>query len=392
MSFKNLSRDNMTLAEKFFSISWPFVILISLVAFIGYLSLYSAAGGSNSPWAGPHAIRFAIGLTGLMITALIDIRLWMRFAYWIYALMILSLLFVEIKGHIGMGAQRWIDLGFIRLQPSEIMKIVLVLALARFFHGASQEQLKSPVFLLIPIGMALLPFCLVLIQPNLGTALMILFIAAAMLFLGGVNRWYFLAPLGVAAAGFAAIWPFREAFFNWLLSFLHDYQRRRVMTFIDPDTDPLGAGYNIAQSKIALGSGGLTGKGFLQGTQSKLNFLPEKQTDFIFTLFTEEWGFIGGIGLLGLLMLIIFYGYIIAMNCQNQFGRLLVVGIIVNFSLYIFINIGMVMGLLPVVGVPLPMVSHGGSSMMAALFGFGLLMSAHVHRNVKFTRRGLDMA
>lgn len=392
MSFRNLGRDTLTLPEKLLSISWPFVFLLCMVAFIGYLSLYSAAGGSNTPWAGHHAIRFSVGLVGLIITALIDIRLWMRFAYWLYGLLILSLVFVEIKGHIGMGAQRWIDLGFIRLQPSEIMKIVLVLALARFFHGASQEQLKSPVFLLIPIGLSLLPFALVLIQPNLGTALMILFIAAAMLFLGGVSIWYFAVPTLTGIAAFVAIWPFREAFLKWLLSFLHDYQQRRVMTFLDPSTDPLGAGYNIAQSKIALGSGGFSGKGFLQGTQSKLNFLPEKQTDFIFTLFTEEWGFIGGASLIGLLMLIIFYGYIIAMNCQNQFGRLLVVGVIVNFSLYIFINIGMVMGLLPVVGVPLPMVSHGGSSMLAALFGFGLLMSAHVHRNVKFTRRGLDMA
>jgi len=392
MSFRNLTRDSLTLGEKFFSISWPFIGLIAMLTMVGYISLYAAAGGSNTPWAGPHVIRFAVGLIGLIITALIDIRLWMRFAYWIYALMVVLLVFVEVKGHIGMGAQRWIDLGFIRLQPSEVMKIVLVLAMARFFHGAAPEQLRNPLFLLIPLGLALLPFALVLIQPNLGTALMLLFIAAGMFFMGGVNHLYFSIPLGAGLAGFAAIWPFRQSVLEWLLSFLHDYQRRRVTTFLDPESDPLGAGYNIAQSKIAVGSGGMTGKGFLQGTQSKLNFLPEKQTDFIFTLFTEEWGFIGGAGLIGLLVMIILYGYFIAFNCQNQFGRLLVVGVIINFSLYIFINIGMVMGLLPVVGVPLPLVSHGGSSMLAVLFGFGLLMSAHVHRNVKFTRRGLDMA
>lgn len=375
------NRDNLTLPEKFFSISWPFIALLTVVATIGFLSLYSANGGNAAKWATPHAIRYTLGLAGLIVAAMIDIRLWLRFAYVFYGLCLMMLVFVELKGHIGMGAQRWIDFGIMRLQPSEVMKIAVVLALARYFHGRTPDEIRNPLFLLPPVGMAMLPVGLVVIQPDLGTALMILMVAGAMLFIAGVSYWIFAAVIAAGAAAVPVIW-----------NLLHDYQKKRVMTFLDPESDPLGAGYHIIQSKIALGSGGISGKGFLQGTQSSLNFLPEKETDFIFTLFTEEWGLIGGLGLMGLFAAIIVYGYFIAFNCQSQFARLLVMGVIVNFSLYIFINIGMVMGLLPVVGVPLPMISHGGSSMLSVLFGFGLLMSAHVHRHVKFTRRGMDMA
>jgi rod shape determining protein RodA len=380
MAFRNYNRDNLTLPEKFFSISWPFVFLLIVVGTIGFLSLYSAAGGKVETWAGAHALRFTAGIFGLIIVAMIDIRLWLRFAYVFYGLCVAMLVFVEVKGHIGMGAQRWIDLGFMRLQPSEVMKIAVVLALARYYHGRTPDEIRNLLFLLPPLGIAFLPVGLVFLQPNLGTAGMIMMVGAAMMFVAGVSYWFFLIVGAGAVAAVPVFW-----------SLMHDYQKRRVITFLNPESDPLGAGYNIIQSKIALGSGGISGKGFLQGTQGSLNFLPEKQTDFIFTLFTEEWGLIGGLSLLGLLAAIIVYGYFIAFNCQNQFGRLLVTGIIINFSLYIFINIGMVMGLLPVVGVPLPMISHGGSSMLSVLFGFGLLMSAHVHRHVKFTRRGMDM-
>ncbi|HCS23816.1 MAG TPA: rod shape-determining protein RodA [Alphaproteobacteria bacterium] len=374
------NRDNLTLPEKFFSISWTFVALLVMVGGIGFMSLYSADGGNADKWATPHGLRLIVGLVGLVITAMIDIRLWLRFSYAFYALCVGLLVFVEIKGHIGMGAQRWIDLGLLRLQPSELMKIAVVLALARYYHGRTPDEIRNPLFLLPPIGIALLPVGLVFLQPNLGTAAIILMIVGAMMFVAGVSYWFFLIVGSGVVAAVPVLW-----------SFMHDYQKRRVMTFLNPESDPLGAGYNIIQSKIALGSGGISGKGFLKGTQGSLNFLPEKQTDFIFTLFTEEWGLIGGLGLIGLLVAIIVYAYFIAFNCQSQFGRLLVMGIIINFSLYIFINIGMVMGLLPVVGVPLPMISYGGSSMLSVLFGFGLLMSAHVHRHVKFTRRGMDM-
>lgn len=375
------SGDNMTLPEKLMAISWPFIGLITMVAGVGFMSLYSAAGGNWDPWAGKQLARFAIGMVGLFIVALIDIRVWMRLAYPLFAVVCLLLIYVDIKGHIGMGAQRWINLGFLQLQPSEIMKIASVLALARFFNGATAEDVRNPLFLIGPLVLVAVPILLVVVQPDLGTALMIVFASTSMFFLAGVSYWIF----GVAAAAVTACLPIA-----WHL--LHDYQKRRVFTFLNPESDPLGAGYHITQSKIALGSGGITGKGFLQGTQSKLNFLPEKQTDFIFTLFTEEWGFIGGLLLMGLFAVIIGYGIIMALGCQNQFGRLLSMGIITNFSFYVFINIGMVMGLLPVVGVPLALISYGGTAMLSVLFGFGLLMSAHVHRDVKFTRRGLNIA
>lgn len=377
----SLRSENPSLPDKFAAISWPFLLLITLVASIGFMSLYSAASGDIEKWCAPQMVRFAIGMGGLLITALIDIRVWMRLSYPVFGIITILLIYVDIKGHTSMGATRWIDLGFLKLQPSELMKIAVVLALARFFNGATSQDVKNPLYLIAPLGIIGLPVALVMLQPDLGTAIMILASAGGMFFISGVSYWMF----GVVAAGALAMLPIA-----WHL--MHDYQRQRVLTFLDPESDPLGAGYHITQSKIALGSGGIMGKGFLHGTQSHLNFLPEKQTDFIFTLFTEEWGLVGGLALLSLFILIIVYGYFMAFNCKNQFSRLLVAGIIINFSLYIFINVGMVMGLLPVVGVPLPMISYGGTAMLSVLFGFGLLMSAHVHRDVKVTRRGLDMA
>lgn len=372
--------EEKSIPEKLVSVSWLLIFLLCLVAGVGFISLYSAAGGNLEPWAQRHIVRFIVGVGGLLLVAMIDVRTWMRLAYPLYALAFLLLIFVDIRGHIGMGAQRWIDLGFMQLQPSEVMKVVSVLALARFFHGASLEDVRRPLFLAVPLALVAAPVALVLWQPDLGTALTIVFCAAAIFFLAGVSIWVFVSAGALAVAMVPIAWQF-----------LHDYQKRRVMTFFNPENDPLGAGYHITQSKIALGSGGITGKGFLQGTQSHLNFLPEKQTDFIFTLFAEEWGLMGALGLLGLFALIIFYCMAIALSSQNQFGRLLALGLTINFAIYIFINIGMVMGLLPVVGVPLPLISNGGSVMMSVLFGFGLILSVYVHRDVKFSRRGKDI-
>ena len=378
---RGIGQDHLTLTEKLTLVSWPFLLLLVMVAGVGFISLYSAANGNVDPWAGKQAVRFGIGLCGLVIVALVDIRVWLKLAYPIYTLCLLLLVYVDIRGHIGMGAQRWLNLGFLQLQPSEMMKIASLLALARFFHGSTAEDLRNPLFLLAPLGIALLPVILVLLQPDLGTAMTILMAAAAIFFLAGVSYWIFSVVIAGGLSLLPAAWHF-----------LHAYQKKRILVFIAPESDPLGAGYHISQSKIALGSGGITGKGFLQGSQSRLDFLPEKHTDFIFTLFTEEWGLIGGISLMALFAMIIAYGYFIALNCQSQFARLLSMGVVINFFIYIFINMGMVMGLLPVVGVPLPMISYGGSAMLSVLFGFGLLMSAHVHRDVKLTRRGLDMA
>lgn len=356
-------------------VNWALVALIVAVAGIGFLALYSAANGSMDPWASRQMMRFAVGFTGMFIIALINIRWWYKLSYPFYAIGILLLIAVEVMGHIGMGAQRWIDLGFIQLQPSELMKIALVMALARYFHAATVEDMRSLRFLLAPFIMAVLPFALVLLQPDLGTGLMLAMASAAVVFVAGAPLMYFGIALGCVAAMAPVAW-----------FMMHDYQKQRVLTFLNPESDPLGAGYHITQSKIALGSGGIEGRGFLQGTQSHLNFLPEKQTDFIFTLWAEEWGLLGGIFLLILFGLIFLYGIWIAARCRHGYGRLLALGLIFNFSLYIFINVSMVMGLIPVVGAPLPLVSYGGTAMLAVLIGFGLIMSCSIHRDAKLPR------
>jgi rod shape determining protein RodA len=361
--------------HKLRSLDWLFILLISMVACVGFTALYSAAGGSFSPWAEKQMQRFSVFLLGMILIALVDIRWWYKSAWWFYVIGFVLLVIVEIFGHIGMGAQRWINLGFMKVQPSELMKIALVLALARYFHSATPEDSKRMTFLLIPALMIVAPVGLVMLQPDLGTAVMIGMAGTALIFVAGAPLWLFIG----GAAGVAAIIPI-----GW--HFMHGYQRKRVLTFLDPESDPLGSGYHITQSKIALGSGGIEGKGFLQGTQSHLNFLPEKQTDFIFTLWAEEWGLTGGILLLALFGMVIGYGLWIAIRARNNFARYLAFGIIFNFSIHIFVNIAMVMGLLPVVGVPLPLVSYGGTAMLAAMIGFGLIMSCNLYRDSKVTR------
>ena len=314
------------LSEKLRSMNWGLVLLIILVAGIGYLALYSAGGGTAQPWAERHIIRFAIILIPMIAIALIDLRVWFRLAYPAYFVAFMLLLAVEIMGDIGMGAQRWINLGVIRLQPSEVMKIGVIMALAKYYHSIALEEVKRWRALIIPMLIIGAPVGLVLLQPDLGTALMIAVGGTLVMFLGGVRWWKFVGAGVIALASIPIAWQF-----------LHEYQKKRILTFLNPEADPLGSGYHIMQSKIALGSGGIGGKGFLKGTQSHLNFLPEKQTDFIFTLLAEEWGLTGGIVLLGLFALIFLYGFLIALRARHHFGRLLALGLTINFSLYIFI-------------------------------------------------------
>jgi rod shape determining protein RodA len=356
-------------------INWGLVLLICAIAGIGFVALYSAAGGSLSPWASKQMARFAVGIVGMFIIALIDIKWWFRLVWPAYFLGLALLLAVEIMGQVGMGAQRWINLGFMRLQPSEMMKIVVVMALARYFHSATQEDVRRLFFLIVPTIIIALPVSLVLLQPDLGTSLMIVMAGAAMFFMAGVSIWLFVIAGVSVAAAIPVVWHF-----------MHDYQKQRVLTFLNPESDPLGAGYHITQSKIALGSGGISGRGFLEGTQSRLNFLPEKQTDFIFTLWAEEQGLFGGVLLRVLFWMVFMYCLWIAHRCRHNFGRYLALGLAVNFSLYVFINIAMVMGLIPVVGAPLPLISYGGTSMIAALIGFGLILSCSIHHDSKISR------
>ena len=365
------------LTGKIVRINWLYVLLLCALAGVGYTALYSAAGGAPEPYAGRHALRFCIGLVMMLGVALVDIRVIARLSWVAYTVGVGLLIAVMRMGHVGKGAQRWIDLGGLQLQPSELMKIALVLALASWFHRASWERMGNPLFLIPPIIAMLVPVGLILKEPNLGTAMITAIVAASVFFAAGVRWWKFV--LLALPVPFAA----QLAYLH-----LHDYQRARIDTFMHPENDPLGAGYNILQSKIALGSGGMWGKGFLQGTQGHLDFLPEKQTDFIFTMIGEEFGLVGALAVMGLLGLIILGGMFIALRCRHQFGRLVAMGISVNFFMYVFVNIAMVMGAIPVGGVPLPMISHGGSALLTVMLGFGVLMSVHVHRDVEFEGTG----
>lgn len=365
-------QSSPTLKDKFLHINWGLVLLLLILGCIGVTAQYSAANGSFTPWAYKQTIHFSAGLVGMIIVALIDIRIWHRMAYPIFIIGCLALMAVEVMGHIGMGAQRWINLGIIKLQPSEFMKVAVVMALARYFHTATPDKIRHITFLIPPMIMILIPVALVMLQPDLGTSLMIVMAAAAMFFIAGAPLWLFIGGALVAIAAAPIAWHL-----------MHDYQKGRVLTLLNPESDPLGAGYHILQSKIALGSGGLGGKGFLQGSQSHLNFLPEKQTDFIFTLWAEEWGFSGGVFLMILFALVFVYVGWIAFRCRHDFGKYLAFGLMINFFLYVFINIAMVMGLIPVVGVPLPMISLGGSAMLATMGAFGLIMSCSIHYDTK---------
>jgi rod shape determining protein RodA len=364
-------------SEKLRGINWGLMLLICAISGIGFAMLYSAANGNMQPWASKQMARFAVAFIPMIAVALIDIRHWFRVAYWLYGLSLALVIAVDLRGVIGMGAQRWIDLGVIQLQPSELMKIALVLALARYFHCLSEENTGRILSLFAPAALISVPVVLVLKQPDLGTAMMLLANGTIILFLAGVRLWVF----GVAAAGAAGAAPL-------VWSFLRDYQKARLYTFLSPDSDPLGAGYHIMQSKIALGSGGMFGKGFLLGTQTHLSFLPERQTDFIFTMIAEEFGLVGGLVLLSLYALVIAYGFTIALRSRNQFGRIAGLGLASNFFLYVFINTAMVIGLIPVVGVPLPLISYGGTAMVTVMLGFGLLMNVSIHRDVRISRLG----
>jgi len=375
VDFSRFASRDMRIGEKLIEFNWGFLLLVTLIACMGFAMLYSVADGSLSPWAYRQMIRFAMGVGIMIVAALIDIRTWMRFAYPAYAVTFVMLVAVEFIGFTGMGAQRWLNLGFVQIQPSELMKITLLLALARYFHGLTLEEVSMPRHVVIPVLMIALPMGLVVIQPDLGTALLLGAGGAVMFFAAGLRWRYFIFTGAAALAAIPIVW-----------SRLHDYQKNRVFTFLDPERDPLGAGYHILQSKIALGSGGLFGKGFMEGTQSHLNFLPEKHTDFIFTMLGEELGLAGGLALLGLYFLVLAFAFNVAVQCRNQFGRLLAIGVAVNFFFYIFINVAMVMGLLPVVGVPLPLVSYGGTAMLSLMFAFGLMMSVYIHRNVEISR------
>ena len=373
-----LRQPEMTLGQKIWQINWIMFLLIGLCVGVGLAMQYSAANGSWEPWAHSQLTKYLAFSLGMLILALVDIRIIMRYAYIVYILSFLLLVVVEIKGAVGGGATRWIAIPFIgTFQPSELMKFTLVLALARYFHKLSYEDVGRFSVLIVPALLIAAPTLLVLRQPDLGTAIVLCGGGVVIFLLAGV-RWWKFAVVGIAGlAASPLIW-----------SMMHPYQKRRVLVLLNPESDPLGSGYHILQSKIAMGAGGLVGRGFTKGSQSHLNFLPEKQTDFIFTMLAEEFGLIGCLALMSLYLVLMVYGFGIALRSRNQFGRLLAMGCIVTFSFYVFINISMVMGVIPVVGLPLPLVSYGGSALLAVMFGFALIMNVYVHRDLRIGRQG----
>lgn len=362
--------------RKLLYLNWPVVLLLSAVSGAGFIMLYSVAGGSVDPWMAPQVKRFGVGIVLMIAVAMVPIWFWRNMSPVAFSVSLLLLVGVEFFGAVGMGAQRWIDLGFMRLQPSELTKITLVMALAAFYDWLPTNKTSHPGWVMLPLLLIVVPTALVLRQPDLGTALLLLLGGGTIMFLAGVHWAYFATVIAAGVGTIVAVFQSRGT--TWQL--LQDYQYRRIDTFLDPSNDPLGAGYHITQAKIAFGSGGWTGRGFMQGTQSRLNFLPEKHTDFIFTTLAEEFGFIGASTLLILYVLIIVFCVVSALSNKDRFASLLTLGIAMTFFLFFAVNMAMVTGLAPVVGVPLPLVSYGGSAMLVILIAFGLVQSAHVHR------------
>jgi rod shape determining protein RodA len=362
--------------RKVLFINWGLIVLIIGAAFSGFVMLISVAGGSLDPWASAQIQRFSIGLLAMFIIAMTPIWIWRNVSVPIYIVALLLLLLVEFLGSTGMGAQRWINLGFINLQPSEVAKVALVMLMAAYYDWLPNDRVSKPLWVLVPVIFISLPVLLVLQQPDLGTSILLLISGVIVMFLAGVHWVYFGTVIALTSGFVVALFKSRGT--EWQL--LQDYQFLRIDTFLDPDKDPLGAGYHITQSKIALGSGGWTGRGFMEGTQSRLNFLPEKHTDFIFTTIAEEFGFIGTISILAIYVGIIIFCLHSALKHKERFSSLLSLGLTVTFFLFFAVNMSMVMGLAPVVGVPLPLISYGGSAMLVLMGAFGLIQSAHVHR------------
>lgn len=372
-----MSRSLRTLQNRFHHLNWPLVLLIFTLGMIGIAMMISAGGGDVREFAFAQSARFAFAFVLMLLVAATPMRVLLQYAYVIYFVCVLALIVVDVIGHIGMGAQRWLKLGGFTIQPSEIMKLAVILALARYYHSLALEDIRRFASLIPPLLILAVPAVLVLRQPNLGTTVIMVATGGIMMFMAGVQWRYFI---GVIVGGLAS------APVAW--HFLHDYQKRRVLTFLDPQQDPLGAGYNILQSMIAVGSGGLFGKGYMQGTQGQLNFLPEKQTDFIFTILAEEWGFIGSMALLVLYGLLMVAGLSIALSSRSGFGALVAAGVVAFIFMHVFINVAMVMGLLPVVGLPLPFLSFGGSIMFSTMLGMGLLLNADINRGQQVSYSG----
>ncbi|NBX74814.1 MAG: rod shape-determining protein RodA [Alphaproteobacteria bacterium] len=372
------SVQNLSFPDKLNRLSWPLVAVVMVTGLVGVVLLYSLGGLSFAPWAGPQLGRLLVGFALMVLLGTVAVRIFWEYAYWFYLLTLLLLLLVEVMGQTGMGAQRWLQLGGMVVQPAELMKLGLILALSRYFNDLPHDDIGNALKLIPPLLLLGMPAALVLMQPNLGTTLLLVATAGTLFWLAGVKWWKFALLIVLAAAAMPVAW-----------SQLHDYQRQRVLTFLDPEADPLGTGYNIAQAKIALGAGGFFGRGLGSGTQSQLDFVPEIHTDFIFVVLAEEFGLLGTFALLLLYGSLILYGWLLANNCRSHFSRLVAMGILANFFFSVAINLGMVSGLLPVVGLPLPLVSYGGTQLITFMMGFGILLSVAAHREQRLHQNSL---
>ena len=358
--------------NKLKNLNFLLIFLLILISFIGTAGLYSAADGSYDPWAFKHIVRFYIFLILAILISIIDLKLIYKYSYYIFILSLLLLFSVEIIGVFGKGATRWIKILGFSIQPSELVKITIILALAKFYHDIKYINVRKISYLFFPFLILFVPFIFVIIQPDLGTALSIIILGIFILFLAGIKLWKFLLGFIISIISIPVVFEF-----------IKPYQKSRIISFLNPESDPLGQGYQLIQSKIALGSGGITGKGFLKGTQSYLEFLPEKQTDFIFTLIGEEFGFLGSIFIILLFFMLISVCYFISIKCFHVYGKLIALGVASNLFIYVFMNIAMVSGLMPVVGIPLPLISYGGSVMLSIMISIGLILNVELNYNYK---------
>ena len=364
----NKLNSELSFFQKVKKLDFILIFCIILLSTISLLVMYSTDGGEILYHTKSHFIKLLTFFSLMMVISFFNIKIWHITSYFIYFIIILLLIWVSVYGIKVSGSQRWINLYFIVLQPSELMKIGVILCLAKYYHRLKIENVNSFTTIIVSLSIIIIPIIFVLSQPDLGTSILIALSGLIVLWLGGVKMKYFFISL----IGFLISLPF-------IISFLKPYQKMRILTFLDPDRDPLGAGYQIIQSKIAIGSGGITGKGFLKGTQSYLEFLPEKHTDFIFTLFSEEFGFVGSICLLLIYSIIIIRIIRIGAISRSNFAKLFCFGFAFAIFIYIVVNLSMVLGLLPIVGSPLPILSFGGSSLLATMIGFGIVLSAKIN-------------
>ena len=363
-----LNKGGFNILQKFKNFDYILLACILLLGFISLATMYSTDGGKVLFHTKSHFVKLVVFTSMMLVFSFINIKFWFLLGYFSYLIIIGLLFWTYWFGITSSGSQRWIDLYFINLQPSELMKVFIILCLAKYFHRMKLQNVNSIYTILTSLIIIILPMGLVIVQPDLGTSLLIAISGVAVLWFAGINHRYFIYTM----LGFLISLPF-------IIAFLKPYQKLRVLTFLNPDRDPLGAGYQIIQSKIAVGSGGLFGKGFLKGTQSYLEFLPEKHTDFIFTLFSEEFGFVGSFLLLLIYTIIIYRIMVIGALSRSYFAKIFCYSFGAAIFVYITINMSMVLGLLPIVGSPLPIMSYGGSSMLATMIGFGIVMSAKVH-------------